>query len=71
MAYIRIPYAQPSQEPPYKAQTAETDLSQTKLASNLYVCGDYRGTATLNGALQSGRKAAKSLLADLNAAPTL
>ena len=31
----------------------------------LYVCGDYRATASLNGALGTGRRAAEAVLHDL------
>ncbi|KAI7843455.1 hypothetical protein COHA_002933 [Chlorella ohadii] len=55
----RIPFAQPNQAPP-------TDLSRpVRLGSGLYVCGDHRTTATLDGALKSGRLAAEAVLADL------
>lgn len=52
----RIPYAQPAQVPPYKV---DLDI---QLEDNVYVVGDHRGTATLNGAIQSGRRAAKKLI---------
>lgn len=55
----RIPYAQPPQSPP-------TDLRRpVRLSRGLYVCGDHRDSATLDGALLSGRRAADALLADL------
>ena len=54
----RIPYSQPNQTPP-------TDLTRdVRLAKGLYVCGDHRYSATLDGALVSGRKPAEALLAD-------
>ncbi|MFE2626210.1 FAD-dependent oxidoreductase, partial [Streptomyces caelestis] len=31
----------------------------------LYVCGDHRDTSTVQGALQSGRRAAEAILTDL------
>jgi predicted NAD/FAD-dependent oxidoreductase len=31
----------------------------------LYVCGDHRDNASINGALESGRRAADAVLADL------
>ena len=53
----RIPYAQPAQTPPYAI------LGQpVQLTDNLFICGDHRGTATLNGAIESGRYAARSAL---------
>lgn len=46
------------QEPP-------TDLVRSvQLGGRLYVCGDHRDTATLDGALKSGRRAAEALIAD-------
>lgn len=47
-------------------QAPPTDLSRpVRLGSGLYVCGDHRTTATLDGALKSGRLAAEAVLADL------
>lgn len=55
----RIPFAQPNQAPP-------TDLFRpVALGGGLYVAGDHRTTATLDGALKSGRLAAEAVLADL------
>ncbi|KAF8411548.1 hypothetical protein HHK36_004102 [Tetracentron sinense] len=54
----RIAFAQPGQIPP-------TDLMRNpKIGSGLYACGDYRSSATFDGALVSGRKAAEALLKD-------
>lgn len=56
----RIPFAQPSQEPP-------TMLAQDPVGAGLpphvAVAGDHRATATLEGAIMSGRKAADAILA--------
>jgi phytoene dehydrogenase-like protein len=35
-----------------------------RVAAGLYLCGDYRESGTLDGALLSGRKAAESILSD-------
>lgn len=35
-----------------------------RVASGLYLCGDYRESGTLDGALLSGRKAAEAILSD-------
>jgi phytoene dehydrogenase-like protein len=52
----RIPFSQPPQSPP-------TDLFKPlKLSKNVYVCGDHRMTATLDGALWSGRLVADMIL---------
>ena len=51
---------------PGAAQVPPTDLSRpVSLGGGLYVCGDHRHTATLDGALQSGRLAAEAVMADL------
>ena len=48
----RIPFAQPNQTPP-------TNLFKPlQLTDSIYVCGDHRMTATLDGALWSGRMVA-------------
>lgn len=36
-----------------------------KLGQGLYVCGDHRATPSLNGAMESGRLAAESLIKDM------
>lgn len=52
----RIPFAQPSQEPP-------TDLKKGAIVGgSVFVCGDHRTAATLEGAISSGRDAAQALL---------
>jgi phytoene dehydrogenase-like protein len=61
----RIPYAQPPQSPP-------TDLRKSVRVGaigevSLLVCGDHRDTATFDGALLSGRRAAEAVLADVRA----
>ncbi len=56
-----IQEAQPTQEPP----TSSPFSSSTKLADGLFICGDYRSTATIDGALHSGRLAAEQVLRDL------
>ncbi|CAL5224451.1 g7140 [Coccomyxa viridis] len=59
----RIPFAQPNQTPP-------TDFSRAvNLTNGLFVCGDHRDTATLDGALKSGRRAAEAVLAATAALP--
>jgi len=57
----RIPHAQPAQEPP----ALEPPSRPARLASGIYVCGDHRENASINGALRSGRRAAEALLAEL------
>ncbi|WP_433547978.1 FAD-dependent oxidoreductase [Streptomyces sp. CA-294286] len=40
-----------------------------RLLSGLYVCGDHRGTSTVQGALHSGRRAALEILRDFGIRP--
>ncbi|KAK6156885.1 hypothetical protein DH2020_011133 [Rehmannia glutinosa] len=54
----RIGFAQPDQCPP-------TDLMKDpRVKPGLYTCGDYMTSATFDGALVSGRRAAEALLKD-------
>lgn len=39
-----------------------------EIAPGIYVCGDWRATASINGALESGRRAAEAVLRDLGGA---
>jgi hypothetical protein len=57
---FRIPHALPAQppgwlEPPQRSVTIEPGL---------YVCGDHRENASIDGALGSGRRAAEAFLRD-------
>ncbi|MFJ6566952.1 NAD(P)/FAD-dependent oxidoreductase [Streptomyces sp. NPDC091292] len=55
------PEAVPAMRPPH-------DLRRpVRVLSGLYVCGDHRDTSTVQGALHSGRRAARALLTDLGA----
>ncbi|MFF2851670.1 NAD(P)/FAD-dependent oxidoreductase [Streptomyces sp. NPDC058001] len=50
------------------AMRAPHDLRRpVRVLSGLYVCGDHRDTSTVQGALHSGRRAARALLTDLGA----
>ncbi|NBE53390.1 NAD(P)/FAD-dependent oxidoreductase [Streptomyces boluensis] len=52
------------------AMPAPHDLRrQVRLLAGLYVCGDHRDTSTLQGALHSGRRAARAILRDLGVTP--
>ncbi|MGC4003117.1 MAG: NAD(P)/FAD-dependent oxidoreductase [Pirellulales bacterium] len=42
----------------------------SRLGAGLYVCGDYRESASIHGALVSGRRAAEAVLADLTSGAT-
>ncbi|MFG2646552.1 NAD(P)/FAD-dependent oxidoreductase [Streptomyces sp. NPDC048436] len=55
--------AVPAMPPPH-------DLRRpVRLLSGLYVCGDHRDTSTVQGALYSGRRAARAALADFGVKP--
>ena len=56
----RIPHGQPDQSPPFSPK------KKVALGDGLFVCGDHRDTASIQGALFSGRRtgeAARQLLA--------
>jgi phytoene dehydrogenase-like protein len=57
----RIQHALPSQAFPALAQPSRP----VKIQPGLYVCGDHRDTASIHGALLSGRRTAESVLQDL------
>jgi len=57
----RIPHAQPGQAPP----ALERPQRPVRLARGVYVCGDHRDNASIDGALVSGRRAAATVAADL------
>jgi predicted NAD/FAD-dependent oxidoreductase len=54
----RIRHAQPEQRP----GTLEPVERPVRLADGRFVCGDHRDTASLHGALVSGRRAAEAVL---------
>jgi len=56
----RIPRALPSLD----ALSTGNHTTSPRLAAGLYLCGDYRESGTLDGALLSGRKAAETILAE-------
>jgi phytoene dehydrogenase-like protein len=58
----RIDHAQPEQLP----GALEPIARPVKLAPGIYVCGDHRDTASIHGAMLSGRRAAEALVADLS-----
>ena len=59
----RIVHAQPAQEPP----TLSPPERPARLAHGLYVAGDPRTNASINGAMVAGRRAAEAVLSDLGA----
>jgi predicted NAD/FAD-dependent oxidoreductase len=53
----RIGHAQPDQTAP----ALDVPQRSVKLADGLYVCGDHRESASINGALSSGWRAAQAV----------
>jgi len=54
----RIAHALPGQQP----EMLEAIPQTIRLPNGLFICGDHRETATINGAMVSGRKAAEAIL---------
>lgn len=50
--------------PPVDLLPPSNRTASPRVATDLYLCGDYRESGTLDGALLSGRKAAQAVLAD-------
>ncbi|MEL7237286.1 MAG: FAD-dependent oxidoreductase, partial [Planctomycetota bacterium] len=59
-----IDYALPDQSPPWSPGSKSRDLGD-----GLFVCGDHLETASINGALVSGRSCGEAVLAHLGHAP--
>jgi phytoene dehydrogenase-like protein len=57
----RIQHALPSQAFPALSQPERP----VRMQQGLYVCGDHRDTASIQGALVSGRRAAETVLEDI------
>src|SRR5438477_5353135 len=58
----RIPHAQPQQYP----GALEPSQRPVRVRPGVYVCGDHRDNASIQGAMLSGRRAAEAVLADLS-----
>ncbi len=59
-----IPYALPQQKPPALAEP-ERDV---RIRAGFYACGDHLDTASIQGAMVSGRRAAEAVIEDLKLA---
>jgi phytoene dehydrogenase-like protein len=59
VAVHHFPHAVPAMTSPHNFRRP------VRLIHGLYVCGDHRGTAGIDGAMESGQRAARSVLADL------
>lgn len=57
----RIEFAQPDQRPPIGSRFKHRD---PRVGPGIYICGDHVESATFDGALVSGRRAAEALIAD-------
>jgi phytoene dehydrogenase-like protein len=57
VAEYRIPHGQPDQRPPFHPKRS------VSVTPGLWVCGDHRDTASIQGALHSGRRTAAAILA--------
>ena len=63
---VRVLYAQPEQQPPALTPPERPH----RLGDGLYLAGDHRTNASIQGAFRSGRLAAQAVLADLGVPPT-
>nr|MBA2772882.1 FAD-dependent oxidoreductase [Nocardioidaceae bacterium] len=63
VATYRIPLALPAMLPPLRLR------KPVRLAGTLFVAGDHRDTASIQGAIVSGRRAAASVLQTLGLSP--
>jgi predicted NAD/FAD-dependent oxidoreductase len=59
----RIVHGHPDQRAPLKAR------QRVNLGDNLWVCGDHRDTASIQGALFSGRRAGEAIAESLGVTP--
>lgn len=59
LSTYRIPHGQPAQSPPFSPKQA------VALDDGRFVCGDHRDTASIQGALYSGRRCADAVRAHL------
>ncbi|MEX2550883.1 MAG: NAD(P)/FAD-dependent oxidoreductase [Nitriliruptoraceae bacterium] len=59
IAAYRIPHAQPRQDP----EDLPTLAREVRVDARTWVCGDHRDTSSIQGALVSGRRTARALLA--------
>lgn len=55
LATYRIPHGQPAQAPPFSPKQT------VALSDGRFVCGDHRDTASIQGALYSGRRCAEAI----------
>jgi Flavin containing amine oxidoreductase. len=63
----QIRQALPDQTPPW-LETSQKPVSIVESGQTIYLCGDHRETASIHGALVSGRRAAEQVSKDLKVA---
>lgn len=63
LATYRISHGQPDQSPPFDV------LRKTTQVGGVFICGDHRDTASINGALLSGRRTARAVQEALTGSP--
>jgi len=61
LATYRIPHGQPRQAPPFSPKQS------VRLSDGRFVCGDHRDTASIQGALFSGRRCADAVTTTISA----
>ena len=59
LATYRIAHGQPRQRPPFRPK------QQVRLDDGQFVCGDHRDTASIQGAMYSGRRCALAIVAEI------
>ncbi|TWT46742.1 protoporphyrinogen/coproporphyrinogen oxidase [Botrimarina hoheduenensis] len=59
---VRIPYALPDQQPPHYQRIEKS----VRVRDRVLICGDRYDTASINGAMRSGRRAAEAALRELS-----
>lgn len=64
LATYHVPRALPSMTAPHAFRRSVHAVTGSE-AGDIYLCGDYRDTSSIQGALVSGRRAAGAVLADL------
>ena len=59
LATYRIAHGQPRQRPPFNPK------QRVRLDDGRFVCGDHRDTASIQGAMYSGRRCGLAIAADM------
>jgi len=59
LATVQVPHALPDESPAARRLRP----ADPRLTAGLFLCGDHCGTASINGAMASGRRAAEAVIA--------